>query len=124
MYSGGKGYYWLLDQIGQKSSYFCLQNDHWMFVAMDTGFHDNDPLTATTNMTRLVSQDGWSEGAWLLDKINSGGGRRLVLLSHHQLFSPFLSVGLVDSTPYAYNRHLYEVFAPVLPKVEWWFWGH
>ena len=40
MYSGGNGYYWLLDQIGQKSSYFCLQNSDWMFLAMDTGFHE------------------------------------------------------------------------------------
>lgn len=124
MYSGGKGYYWLLDQIGQKASYFCLRNNDWMFVAMDTGFHDNNPFNIATNMTRLVSQDGWSEGAWLLNQINRLGNRRLVLLSHHQLFSPFSSVGSVDGTAYAYNPNLYDVFTPVLPKVEWWFWGH
>lgn len=30
----------------------------------------------------------------------------------------------MDNTPYAYNPNLYDVFKPVLPNVEWWFWGH
>jgi hypothetical protein len=67
MYSGGGGYYWLLDQIGQKASCFCLENDNWLFLAMDTGFHDNNPFNVATNMTQLVSQDGWSEAAWHLE---------------------------------------------------------
>jgi hypothetical protein len=55
MYSGGNGYYWLVDQLGQQASYFCLQNENWQFLAMDTGHNDNDPLTVATNMTSLVS---------------------------------------------------------------------
>jgi hypothetical protein len=124
MYSGGGGYYWLLDQIGQKASYFCLKNDNWMFLAMDTGFHDNNPFNVATNMTQLVSQDGWSEAAWHLEQIKDVGNRKLVLLSHHQLFSPFGSVGSVNDKPYAYNPNLYGVFKDTIPKVEWWFWGH
>jgi hypothetical protein len=124
MYSGGEGYYWLLDQIGQKSSYFCLQNADWIFLAMDTGFHDNNPFTVATNMTQLVEQPGWSEADWHLKQIAQAGSRKVVLLSHHQVFSPFSSVGSVDGTPYAYNPNLYKTFAAVLPKVEWWFWGH
>jgi hypothetical protein len=124
MYSGGEGYYWLLDQIGQKSSYFSLQNSDWIFLAMDTGFHDNNPFTVATNMTQLVDQGDWSEAAWHLNQIAQAGSRKVVLLSHHQLFSPFSSVGSVDNTPYAYNPNLYKTFSPVLSKVEWWFWGH
>jgi Calcineurin-like phosphoesterase len=124
MYSGGGGYYWLLDQIGQKASYFCLENDNWMFLAMDTGFHDNNPFNVDTNMTQLVSQTGWSEAAWHLEQIKNIGNRKLVLLSHHQLFSPFASVGSVDDKAYAYNPNLYAVFKDTIPKVEWWFWGH
>jgi Calcineurin-like phosphoesterase len=124
MYSGGGGYYWLLDQIGQKSSYFCLRNNDWIFLAMDTGFHDNNPFNVSTNMTELVDQDGWSEAAWHLNQIAEAGSRKVVLFSHHQLFSPFASVGSVDETPYAYNPNIYRIFAPVLPKVEWWFWGY
>jgi hypothetical protein len=124
MYSGGAGYYWLLDQIGQKASYFRLQNDDWMFLAMDTGFHDNDPFTIATNMTQLVSQNGWSEADWHQKQIADLGKRKLVLLSHHQLFSPFSSVGSVNGNPYAYNPNLYQVFKDAIPKAEWWFWGH
>jgi Calcineurin-like phosphoesterase len=124
MYSGGAGYYSLLDQIGQQASYFCLQNDDWMFLAMDTGFHDNNPFTISTKMTQLVTEGAWSETAWHLNQIKNAGNRKIVLLSHHQLFSPFSSVGSVNGEQYAYNPNLYQIFAPILSKVEWWFWGH
>lgn len=124
MYSGGEGYYWLVDQLGQQASYFCLQNDNWQFLAMDTGHNDHDPLTVATNMTGLVTDGSWAEENWLLDKINLAKGRRIVLLSHHQLFSPFGPVGSVDGKPYAYNPNLRSTFQAVTNQVEWWFWGH
>jgi hypothetical protein len=124
MYSGGTGYYWLVDQIGQKSSYFCLQNPNWQFVALDTGHNDNDSGTVATNMTDLVSAGDWSEAEWALKKIQAAGARKTVLLSHHQLFSPFGSVGNVGNQPYAYNPNLFKTFQPVLNCIEWWFWGH
>jgi calcineurin-like phosphoesterase family protein len=124
MYSGGAGYYWLIDTIGQKSSYFCLRNDSWQFLAMDTGHNDHNPATVDGNMTSLVTEDGWSEGDWLLARILRPAGRRTVLLSHHQLFSPFASVGSEGSVRHAYNPNLYSVFKDVMPQIEWWFWGH
>jgi hypothetical protein len=124
MYSGGNGYYWLVDQLGQQASYFCLQNANWQFLAMDTGHNDNDPLTVGSNMTGLVSAGGWSEANWHLDKIQQAGGRRTVLLSHHQLFSAFGSVGSVSGQAYAYNPNLYSSFQNALPTVVLWFWGH
>ncbi|HEX4577728.1 MAG TPA: metallophosphoesterase [Edaphobacter sp.] len=124
MYSGGDGYYWLIDHIGQQSSYFSLQNDHWQFLAMDTGHNDHDPLTIATNMTSLVNIPGWSEANWHLNKIQQAGNRRIALFSHHQLFSPFASVGNVGSQQYAYNPYLFSNFQSVLSKVDIWFWGH
>ena len=124
MYSGGDGYYWLIDQIGQQSSYFCLQNDHWQFLAMDTGHNDHDPSTVSTNMTSLVNIPGWSEANWHLGKIRQAGDRRIALFSHHQLFSPFSSVGTANNRQCAYNPNLFANFQSVLPKVDIWFWGH
>lgn len=124
MYSGGNGYYWLLDQIGQKASYFCLRNAAWQFLAMDTGHNDNSPLTVATNMTSLVKDQGWSEADWHLAKIQQAGSRKTVLLSHHQLFSPFGAVGTVNGQSYAYNPNLLGTFQTVLPMIQWWFWGH
>lgn len=124
MYSGGDGYYWLIDQIGQQSSYFCLQNDDWQFLGMDTGHNDDKPLNVSTNMTSLVNIPGWSEANWHVNKIRQAGNRRVALLSHHQLFSPFSSVGSVNNQPSAYNPNLFSNFQSVLPKVDIWFWGH
>jgi Calcineurin-like phosphoesterase len=124
MYSGGTGYYWLVDQIGQQASYFCLQNADWQFLAMDTGNNDNNPATVSTNMTSLPIQGAWSEANWHLDKIQNAGARKTVLFSHHQLFSPFGPVGKQNNQNYAYNPNLFGNFQTVLPKIDWWFWGH
>ena len=59
-----------------------------------------------------------------MNQIKNAGNRKIVLLSHHQLFSPFGSVGSVDGVGYAYNPNLYQAFEAILPRVEWWFWGH
>ncbi|HTR67794.1 MAG TPA: metallophosphoesterase [Terriglobales bacterium] len=120
MYSGGNGYYWLVDQLGQQASYFCLQNASWQFLAMDTGHNDNNPITVNSNMTSLNDH----EAAWLLSKIPQSGTPRTVLLSHHQLFSPFSSVGKVNGTPFAYNPNLLTNFQSVMQKIVLWFWGH
>jgi len=120
MYSGGFGYYWLLDQIGQPASYFCLRNDDWQLLAMDTGLHDNDPGTVVSNLTYLDEQ----EALWHRDKIVNADGRRTILLSHHQLFSA-AGVGSDDQgRPLAVNPHLYTAFADLLGQVDVWLWGH
>jgi hypothetical protein len=120
MYSGGDGYYRLLDTIGQSASYFCLRNKYWQLLAMDTGHADCNPLTVATNMTSLNG----TEAPWHLNRILNPDGRRTILLSHHPLFSAFGAVGKMDGTDFAYNPSLYTVFRPVLDKVKWWFWGH
>lgn len=120
MYSGGAPYYRLVDILGQKASYFSLRNDYWQIVATDTGNNDQNPLTVSTNMTTLNN----SEIPWALDKIKDAGGRRTVVLSHHQLFSPFASVGSVDGVPYCFNPNLYSIFKDVIPNIDVWFWGH
>jgi hypothetical protein len=124
MYASGNGYYWLIDQIGQQASYFCLQNVDWQFVAMDTGHNDNNPITVSSNMTKLSTAPGWSEADWVLQKINTAGNRKKVLLSHHQLFSPFGAVGKINEDRYAYNTNLMANFEGILPQIDWWFWGH
>jgi predicted phosphodiesterase len=121
MYSGGDGYYWLIDQLGQPASYFCLRNDNWQLLAMDTGLHDSDPGTVISNLTHLDKH----EVAWHRHKIANAGGRRTVLLSHHQLFCAVGGVGNTeDGKPLAINPHLHNAFADVLDQVDLWMWGH
>jgi predicted phosphodiesterase len=113
MFSGGAPYYKLIDQLGQPASYFCLRNDNWQFVAMDTGLHDSDPL----GNTPTYLED--SEVAWVTDKIQNCGGRRTVLLSHHQLFAAYEPI-----CGQSVNAHLSGQLSPLLPDVALWLWGH
>jgi hypothetical protein len=115
MYSGGAGYYGLLDELHQPASYFCLRNASWQFLALDTGYNDFNPLSVASNVPWLTD----IEAQWHLDKIRQAGPRRTVLLSHHQLFSAYEPIGGA-----AVNQHLLDPFRDVLGQVTAWFWGH
>jgi len=115
MYSGGVAYYQLIQQLGQTASYFCLRNADWQFIALDTGYHDHNPSGGGEGATYL--QD--TEVTWLTDKVQNAGGRRTILMSHHQLFTAFDSI---DNNEV--NLRLYPQVAPVLPHVSYWVWGH
>ncbi len=113
MFCGGVPYYKLIDQLGQPSSYFCLRNDNWQFIALDTGLHDSKP--DGTMPTYLED----TEVEWLRDKMQNAGNRKTVLLSHHQLFSAF-----EDICGQAVNHKLNDQLKDLLPKVKIWLWGH
>jgi predicted phosphodiesterase len=123
MYSGGKAYYSLIQNLGQDASYFCLANGNWQLLAMDTGNRDNNPLFSGSAMTSIHE----AEVQWHRERIMQGRkeNKRTILLSHHQLFSPFTSVGRTGFLKkYAYNPNLDSVIGDLLPQVEMWFWGH
>jgi calcineurin-like phosphoesterase family protein len=130
MYSGGKGFYDTLDQTNvpplaqpgqlQTNSFFCLRSSGWQLLGMDTGLHDDDVFDVATSMTYLED----SELAWHKDKIATAGGRRTVLLSHHQLFSAFSPIGPEDNGDRSMNTLLHSQFGDVLGQVDAWFWGH
>jgi hypothetical protein len=115
MYSGGIGYYRLVDQLGQQASYFCVGNSRWQFLAMDTGRDDFDPRDVNTDVPGLTPE----EADWHVSKIKQAGGRKTILLSHHPLFSAFEAIG-----GNALNDKLLGTFKSVLDQVAAWFWGH
>jgi Calcineurin-like phosphoesterase len=123
MYSGGIGYYGLLQQLGQPASYFCLRNTAWQILGLDTGYHDSDVFTVNTNLTFLDP----NEEKWHLDKINNAGGRRTILLSHHQLFSPYgdgVGQNPTNQKGLVTNPNLLKSFSGVLGNIALWIWGH
>ncbi|HEY2016472.1 MAG TPA: metallophosphoesterase [Bryobacteraceae bacterium] len=115
MYAGGKPYYAALDVIGQPASYFCLRNKDWQFIAMDTGLHDADPTKSSVTFLEDT------EVAWIKDKIQNAGGRKTVLLSHHQLFTTFEDIGPVGNK---INQTLQKQLGDILGDVTVWYWGH
>src|SRR5579884_1550149 len=115
MYSGGVAYYNLIDRLGQPASYFCLRNEYWQFLAMDTGLHDSNPTAAGTAATYLEA----TELEWHQDKINRAGNRRTILLSHHQ---PFTANDAIDG--HEVNLRLYPQVSSFFPHIALWLWGH
>ena len=106
MYSGGFGYYDVLlgdDRFyrQQQSSFFSLLSPYWKILGLDTAW-DAGGL-------RDPQRD------WLADELEDRG-RKVLLLSHHQLFS------LYDSS----SPTLEAKVAPLLDRTptKAWFWGH
>jgi hypothetical protein len=103
MYSGGHAYFdlTLKARFNQDASYFNLRNAHWQLIGLDSGYEDHglkDP-----------------QREWLVAQLGAPG-RKNVLLTHHQLFSPYESR--------AFDRKLHEKTLPLLGQVFGWFWGH
>ncbi|HVE59859.1 MAG TPA: caspase family protein [Pyrinomonadaceae bacterium] len=118
LYAGGEPFYRLIDQLAElngiderPASYFCLRNDDWQLIGLDTALHDR----LIGGPTRLEN----SEVEWLREKMENSGGRRTILLSHHQLFS---ANDQFDGR--SYNDPLYQQLKPFLPQVDSWLWGH
>ncbi|HZD93801.1 MAG TPA: metallophosphoesterase, partial [Candidatus Sulfotelmatobacter sp.] len=106
MYANGTAYYKnLLPTLGiptsqdkkQLASFFCLENDAWRVLGLDTGYNSVGlPILGQIpliNKLPWVGADGKMESKmldWLRKKINPAQ-RRLptILLTHHQSFSAF-----------------------------------
>jgi 3',5'-cyclic AMP phosphodiesterase CpdA len=103
MYSGGHAYFQLTlkGRFGQEASYFSLRNAHWQVIGLDSGYEDHglkDP-----------------QRDWLSAQLGVRGPKN-ILLTHHQLFSPYESR--------AFDRTLHRKTDALLGGVFAWFWGH
>jgi hypothetical protein len=100
---------------GQKASYFCLENDHWRIIALDTGY-DSIGWPFIENMFPQVCALRAEQIEWLRTVVRPrhDDRRGIVLLTHHQYYSRY------DDCYPQQARQLSEFFSrPVL-----WFWGH
>ncbi|MBA3420969.1 MAG: metallophosphoesterase [Thermoleophilaceae bacterium] len=108
MYSGGDGYYGLLDGEARFArqgglSFFHLQNDHWDVLGLDTAYEDHDL--------------NGSQARWV-ERVVDGSDRKALLLSHHQPFSARNKKGG------KLRESLGRVLRPDAPAIDAWFWGH
>ena len=121
LYAGGEGYYWLLEQLGQPASYFCLRNDHWQILAIGAPPDNESPSDVLDTIPTIDEQ----EIRWHKDKIANSQGRKTVMLSHYQLFTASGNIGRTpDKQPMAINPVLYNAFKDHLDKIDLWLWGH
>ena len=104
MYSGGSGYFEALSMapFRQSSSCVALQNDNWLLLGLDTSYTDND-----------IDQP---QADWVTRMVDKAGSRKVLLFSHHQLYSKFGTAG----------QNLQSKLGPLLQegRIYGWFFGH
>jgi hypothetical protein len=102
------------DPLTQKASYFCLQNDFWQIIALDTGYHS----VGVPILEEIFQPDCHLEPANLNFVQNlvspKGKSQGLFILSHHQYYSAFQK-----NFPKPAQQLQDLIDRPVL-----WFWGH
>ena len=125
MYARGMAYFdVLLPRLGftsgapQRASFFCLENQHWRIIALDTGYNSvRWPLLEELPFAPFAPANDLSrvQIEWLAQTLGpSHGNRALVILSHHPPYSRF-ERGYIKPA-----RQLSRLLrGPVL-----WFWGH
>lgn len=135
MYANGIGYFDLLlprlglrgdgpcGMSGQQTSFFCLQNEFWRIVAVDTGYNSiGVPILSQIpgiNSIPFVGGDcrlPQPVMQWLTDIVRPQQDTRgLVLMSHHQYYSGF------DTR---YRRPAQQLWQAGVRRPVIWFWGH
>lgn len=126
MYSSGKSYFTeLLPYMGvytgavtkqQEASFFCLENDHWRVIGLDTGYYSLKGCLGLTTNPALKLHDRQME--WLRDVVRlKDDHRAIVFLSHHQPVSAF------EREEY---QGIVNQLTTLLPmgKQVLWIWGH
>jgi hypothetical protein len=127
MYAKGKAYFETLlptlglrdprsrKQQGQKASFFCLENDYWRMIGLDTGYNSVRRIPFLEKIIPPSCKLPDPLLRWLEGTVKpSADHRGLILLSHHQYYSAF-----EDCYETPAGQLAQFVSRPVL-----WFWGH
>lgn len=121
LYAGGEGYYWLIDELGQPASYFCLRNEHWQLISIGVPPEVGSPMSSQYHVPE-IDED---EIVWHHHKIDTADGRKTIMLSHYQLFTASGNIARSpDNRPLAMNPVFYEAFGSRLKDIDAWLWGH
>ena len=121
LYAGGEGYYWLLDELGQPASYFCLRNEHWQVLAIGAPPEVGDPMASQYKVPPVDPK----EAEWHRHKIDNADGRKTIMLSHYQLFTASGNIARTpENLPMAVNPIFFDEFGEHLGGIDAWLWGH
>jgi hypothetical protein len=135
MFSNGSGYFDVLlpamgmveadaDRTsGQPTSFFCLQNDDWQIIGLDTGYNSGGVpiLSGIPWVNRIPGICGdcrleKSVVDWIANVVGPDRGQRgVILLSHHQNYSGF------EDT---YRKPAEQMREAGMRRPVLWFWGH
>jgi hypothetical protein len=100
---------------GQRASFFCLENDHWRIIALDTGYNSIGwPIVENLFLPQCALRPEIIR--WLRNTVRpvDDDPRGIILLSHHEYFSRF---------DHCFPKPARQL-APFFSRPVLWFWGH
>jgi len=120
------------DPRGQKASYFCLENDYWKVIAIDTGYNSTGPSSLLSFLSGIKFIKCFRKSScfkpssklpdelleWLPSATAVGPRARkpgLILLSHHEYYSGFEDW---------YVKPAEQLKPYISRRAVLWFWGH
>jgi hypothetical protein len=134
MYANGGGYFDVLlpelglnnagTTLGQQTSFFCLQNNCWRIIAIDTGYNGNGlPILGQIPLINKIPGVGGNCNLhpslmdWLTNVVapQPSDKRGVIIMSHHQYYS-----GFEDQFP----KPAQQLWNAGLQRPVLWFWGH
>ncbi len=119
MYTGGESFFnVVLPAFHQPLPYFCLENDDWRLIGLDTAY-DGGRLKATDQSPGIAAQ--WE---WLVSLLKKKDGKANIILTHHQPVSAYAqefseSQGLRDDI-----KALLSTEGVGEDAIFGWFFGH
>lgn len=106
MYSGGDAYFGrTLPAFAQEGSYFAIQNKNWTLVGLDVAYNDH-----------AIDDE---QARWFGEIVRGAGDRRIVLFSHHQLYS---NIESDQGSKLWSHRKFGEILRG--KRIFAWYWGH
>ena len=116
MYSGAFPYFdsLLPTFLKQANPFFCLRNDHWCILGLDTGYQS---ILGGPSNTNLLFQDELMN--WLSNTVNLSQEKRgIIVFTHHQYISAF-----GDETTFPNPAWQLQSFFDDNREIIW-IWGH
>ena len=124
-YSGTEGIDYSLKVFGQNATYFSLYNSSLQIEGFDTGFNDSNclkTLMPATYCTYIVDEElTWHKNRISVSKQQQ---RNTILLSHHQIISPWSAIGSLDGKSSPINHVFFDQVADFVSDSVLWFYGH
>ena len=108
---------------GQKAGFFCLENEHWRILGLDTGYHSIGKVPILELLPWFSPDCHFDELLidWLIQQVkldDPNDKRGLVIMTHHQYISAFRGQGEYTA-PAVQLAKLIGKDRPVI-----WLWGH
>ena len=107
---------------GQKAAYFCLQNNYWKILGLDTGYQSIGKIPLVEMLPWFAPKCAFPKKMmrWLENSVkvdNPADKRSLLVLSHHQYISAFNETEYL--TPAGQLGSCIGTKRPII-----WLWGH